>query len=259
MASGMVALMSIAVLNYGLATFWLWRSRVWQRKLKLMSATAISVHLLVVMLSLWVGHTFNMSLSVMQSLVMALVCLLVWVMALFRPVQPLNLVLYPLSAGSLFWLLCHPSVYPLESLDGVLLFHVFSAVLTCSVLLLSLIVSLLLACQDWLLRRKLVLGWHYLPMSLQALERLLFQVIGCGFILLTLVLCSSVVWYTKLLSLGVVMPKLLLTLLAWLVFVILLLGRWRYGWRGKRVCYATFFGVSMVLFVGMMSVLLEVL
>lgn len=259
MASGMVALISIAMLNYGLATFWLWRSRVWQHKLKLVSATAISVHLLMVVLSLWVGHTFNVSLSVMQSVVMALVCLLVWVIALFRPVQLLNLMLYPLSVGSLLWLLCRPSVYPLGSLDGVLLLHVFSAVLTCSVLLLSLIVSLLLACQDWLLRQKRILDWRYLPMSLQALERLLFQVIGCGFILLTLVLGSSVVWYTKLLSLGVVRPKLLLTLLAWIVFVILLLGRWRYGWRGKTVCYVTFFGVSMVLFVGVMSVLLEVL
>jgi ABC-type uncharacterized transport system permease subunit len=37
-----------------------------------------------------------------------------------------------------------------------------------------------------------------------------------------------------------------LSILAWLIFAVLLAGRWRYGWRGKRAVHWTLVGFAVL-------------
>lgn len=93
---------------------------------------------------------------------------------------------------------------------------------------------------------------------LLTLERLLFNLIGIGFVLLTLTLVSGVLFAEALF--GQPLPfnhKTVFSLTSWLVFAGLLIGRWFYGWRGHTAIRWTLAGFVFLLlaYVGVKFVL----
>ena len=88
------------------------------------------------------------------------------------------------------------------------------------------------------------------------METLLFQMIGAGFILLSVTLFSGFLFLQDLFAQHVA-HKTVLSLIAWCVFAMLLWGRWRFGWRGQTAIRWTlsgfvflvlaFFGSKLVL------------
>ncbi len=77
-------------------------------------------------------------------------------------------------------------------------------------------------------------GWLANMPDLMAMERIFFRIILCGFVCLTGVLIFGA-WVTSeywnvLFDFD---HKTLLTWLSWLIFAVLLVGRYRFGWRGK--------------------------
>ena len=110
--------------------------------------------------------------------------------------------------------------------------HIVISVLAYSLLAIAACQALLLAYQDRRLRRKQpgrVL--HVLP-PLQVQESLLFQLIGVGFFMLSLSLVSGVMFVEDIFAQHLA-HKTALSLVAWVVFGVLLWGRWRHGWRGR--------------------------
>ena len=66
------------------------------------------------------------------------------------------------------------------------------------------------------------------------LERYLFRLLGIAFALLTLTLASGFLFSEQLFGKAVTLThKNVFSLAGWLTFAILLVGRWRYGWRGR--------------------------
>ena len=84
----------------------------------------------------------------------------------------------------------------------------------------------------------------WLP-PLSRLERQLFQLIGVGFLLLTLTLLSGGLFISNWFAQHLV-HKTVLTIAAWLVFGTLLLGNWRFGWRGRQAGIATLVGMLLL-------------
>jgi ABC-type uncharacterized transport system permease subunit len=69
---------------------------------------------------------------------------------------------------------------------------------------------------------------------LLTLERYLFRLIAAGFVLLTVSLVSGVLFSEALFGKPMALThKIVLTVAGWIVFAVLLVGRWRYGWRGR--------------------------
>ena len=68
---------------------------------------------------------------------------------------------------------------------------------------------------------------------LTELESLLFRTIWVGFALLTATLVTGVLFVDDFFAQHL-MHKTVLSVLSWLAFGALLLGRWRHGWRGTR-------------------------
>jgi ABC-type uncharacterized transport system permease subunit len=93
---------------------------------------------------------------------------------------------------------------------------------------------------------------------LLSMERLLFQIIGAGFILLTLSLGSGILFteeiFHKALRLN---HKAVFGILSWITFAALLAGRLRYGWRGKIAIRWTLsgFGLLLLAYIGSKFVL----
>ena len=91
---------------------------------------------------------------------------------------------------------------------------------------------------------------HLSPMvrslpALDVLEDLLFKTIALGFLLLTVSLLSGVMFINDIFAQHLV-HKTILSLLTWLVFGVLLFGRWRYGWRGSLAVRLTLAGIVLL-------------
>ncbi len=86
---------------------------------------------------------------------------------------------------------------------------------------------------------------------LLTLERLMFRFIGAGFVLLTLTLLAGALFGETLY--GVTHTewrwdhKRVFTLLSWIVFAVLLLGRSLWGWRGRRAVRVLYVGAALLL------------
>ena len=83
---------------------------------------------------------------------------------------------------------------------------------------------------------------------LLTLERFLFQLVGAGFVLLTLTLVSGLVFSEQVFGRPVTFThKNVFSVLGWAAFAVLLIGRWRFGWRGRRALYWILAGTALLI------------
>ncbi len=85
-------------------------------------------------------------------------------------------------------------------------------------------------------------------LPLLTLERMTFLFVNAGFVLLTLTLLAGLIFGETLYG----QPwrwehKTIFSVLSWLAFAILLLGRARFGWRGRRAAQGVYIGASLLL------------
>jgi ABC-type uncharacterized transport system permease subunit len=166
---------------------------------------------------------------------------------LFRPVSGLGVIVFPLAAVMLAidtWLA--PPTAPLP-IEWQIKLHVTFALLGFGILSIAALLAILLALQERALRN------HHLDSGLiRALppltltESLMFRLIGAGFVLLTLTLLSGILFVDNLFEQHLV-QKTVLSIAAWIVFGILIYGRWRWGWRGRRAVRLTLAGMTILL------------
>ena len=83
---------------------------------------------------------------------------------------------------------------------------------------------------------------------LLALERILFRLIAAGFTFLTLTAVTGIFFSEQVFGKPLTLDhKTVFTLVSWLVFGVLLLGRWQRGWRGKTALRLTLGGFALLL------------
>jgi len=78
------------------------------------------------------------------------------------------------------------------------------------------------------------------------MESLLFQMLGTGIVFLTISLVSGFLFIEDLFAQHLV-HKTVLSILAWIIFTGLLIGRSRYGWRGQTAIQWTLIGFVLLL------------
>jgi ABC-type uncharacterized transport system permease subunit len=158
-----------------------------------------------------------------------------------------GLVALPIAAGVLLleWVLPQETI-PMHGLSSGVAVHLISSVLAFGVLSIAGVYALFAAIIDHFLRHhRLNPLVRSLP-ALEPLESLLFKLITTGFLLLTLSLFSGLLFINDIFTQHL-MHKTVLSLMAWLVFGLLLWGRWRYGWRGSVAVRMTLAGTALLL------------
>jgi ABC-type uncharacterized transport system permease subunit len=123
--------------------------------------------------------------------------------------------------------------------------HILLSMAAAALLFAAAVTALLLVFLERRLRsRRLVDLPTSLP-PLDVLERVMFRLIGAGFAFLTLALFTGFVFVTNLFT-QLLLQKTVLSLVAWLLFAVLLFGRVRFGWRGRSAVQWTLSGFAVL-------------
>lgn len=177
--------------------------------------------------SLRIGVTEAASLFAWQS------ALLLWLFSYREPIGINGVAIYPLAALFALWTALAPSpVSQVKVGEWQVSVHVLLSLLSAGLLTLAAAQAVALAVQDRLLHRHRVAPIGSRMPPLQTMERVLFQLIAVGFGLLSLTLLSGL-WFVHDWLAQHLAHKTVLSISAWLIFGVLLWGRWRYGWRGR--------------------------
>jgi ABC-type uncharacterized transport system permease subunit len=120
--------------------------------------------------------------------------------------------------------------------------------------------AMLLVFLDRRLRTRRIAHLPSVLPPLDALEKVMFRLIGAGFALLTLSLFTGFVFVTNLFTQHLI-HKTVLSLIAWTIFGVLLIGRIRFGWRGRAAVGWTLtgFGALALAYFGAKFVLEDLL
>ncbi|MCB1826890.1 MAG: cytochrome c biogenesis protein CcsA [Coxiellaceae bacterium] len=209
---------------------------------------AVCLHALLLHQWIDISSGQNLNFFNLLSLAVWLVAVLLLVMALFRSVEVLVLFLFPVSAISILLVLRFPEAEIIQTTSSPdALFHILLSVVTFCVLSVAGLLAILLAFQDSLLRRRQSSIFIEKLPPLETLEQLLFQVNGLGFILLSALITTSLYFYYDLLWVSAaLLQKTLLAATAWIIFAVLLWGRFVWGWRGRKAIYGTLIGVVLL-------------
>ena len=87
-------------------------------------------------------------------------------------------------------------------------------------------------------------------MPLLMIERLTYRFVGAGFLLLSATLLVGILFEKQLYGSDTPLKwdhKTAFSVLSWLTFAVLLLGRARFGWRGKRAVRVLYIGSALLL------------
>ena len=138
--------------------------------------------------------------------------------------------------------------------------HVLIALLSYGLLTVGAIVAVFALVQERRLQAARLSSMNQLFAPLETTEKLLFSVAAAGFAGLTLAIASGSTFVNDLMEQHLA-HKFGLSLLAWLVFGILLAGRFFRGWRGKRAVelYLGGFALLCLAYFGSRFILEEIL
>lgn len=123
--------------------------------------------------------------------------------------------------------------------------HILLATLAYALVTVAAALAIALSLLHRRLRRREPLGSLVILPSLEALEAAMFQAIGLGFALLSLALFSGFIFVQNLLAQHLI-HKTVLSLLTWVILAVLLLGHWRFGWRGRLATRWTIGGFMLL-------------
>ena len=167
------------------------------------------------------------------SLISGLIALLLLIASFSKPVENLGIVLLPLAAINIMLEISFPSSHIIEvSGPWQLQAHILISIVAYSLLTIAMVQAILLAIQDRHLRNRQPGGFIQALPPLKTMESLLFQMIGVGFVLLTIGLIIGALFIDDIFARHLA-HKTILSIIAWVLFAILLWGRIKFGWRGR--------------------------
>ena len=208
---------------------------------------AAALHTLYIGLLCQQNNGFSFGLSSVASLNILGVTLVLLLAALAKPVEKLGLLLFPFAAIILgFDVSLHGSLHLLPVHTGAMGVHILSSLLAFSLLTLAAMQAILLSIQNTQLKRHPPTRFIRLLPSLQTMETFLFQMICAGVFVLTIALTTGFLFLHDLFAQHLA-HKTILSMLAWAIFCAILIGRKRYGWRGRVAVSWTLAGFSLLL------------
>lgn len=183
-----------------------------------------------------------------MSLVSALIVLFTLTAAWRHPVEILAVVLLPIASVTIVLdSICTTTNLLAPNSSNALMFHILTSIIAYSILALAALQAILLSIQNRFLHAHQPGGFIRMMPPLRNMEVLLFEVIVFGFVALTISLGSGLIFLENMFAQQLA-HKTVLSILAWFVFLTLLIGHWKLGWRGRTAIRWTLGGfISLML------------
>jgi ABC-type uncharacterized transport system permease subunit len=213
---------------------------------------ALILHIVALHYPLMIGKALHLNLMTAGSYVMWLISLILFISTLKRKVEVLAIFILPFAILSLLaTMLFSPDINPIVNMKSGLGVHILFSLLAYSLLMLASFQALLLAYQNNQLHTHQHSPLMRALPSLEDMEHLLFRLIGVGVIMLSIGLLSGFYYLDNLFGARIA-HKTILSIIAWVIFSVLLFGRWKYGWRGRKAVRWTLAGfiILMLAFFG---------
>ncbi len=189
----------------------------------------------------------HLSFFKVSSLVCFTISLLILLSSVWRPLENLFVLLFPVAAVAEMAALVMPAgSAPRADFDSGLIAHVLLSILAYSVVTIACMQAILLAIQERALRHKRTIGVIQVLPPLETMETLMFQMVWVGLVLLTLGIASGFLFVEDIRNQHIA-HKMFFSILAWFVFTALLIGRHRLGWRGTTAIRWTLGGGILLL------------
>jgi len=238
-----------AAIYLGVATLYWRRARIASAWPQMAVTFALVLHGWLLHRSLFLAEGINLGLTNAASAILWLTVLIYWGTNLRHDLHRLQAFVLPPAALSLLLQWGFPETH-LLTYAGEPLFrlHLAIAFAAYSLFTFAALHAVLMAMAERSLHHKtpLIRLPDFPP--IMPMERLLFQIIGTGFVLLTLTLLSGIFFteqiFHKPLQLN---HKTVFSIAAWVIFGALLWGRMRHGWRGRTAIRWTLGGFVLLL------------
>ena len=240
----------IAILAYSVATGLQIRTAIQQNpRISMAWLAAACIALLAhgwVHLASWMVHgATNMHFFAALSLVGLGMTLVTLLFSFRRNLSTLSVIVFPIAALSLLGYATSDIQNAGPDMAPELQVHAWCALLAYATLAIAALLAIMLSIQERALRQRTFNTLTTILPPLTELETLLFRTIAVGFVLLTATLMTGFLFVDDLFAQHVV-HKTVLSILSWLVFGMLLFGRWRYGWRGKKAVRLTLIAMTLL-------------
>ena len=206
----------------------------------------VLTHLLYTVIVFQQNNGFNFSFFSTGSLIAMIVALLLLIAAINKPVEILGIAIFPTAAIMLaLELTLSHTTQLLSNYNWAMNTHILTSIIAFSLLNIAALQAILLAIQNQQLKSHPPKRFIQSLPPLQTMEYLLFQMLTTGIVFLTLSLASGLLFIEDLFAQHLV-HKTVLSILAWIIFTGLLIGRSRYGWRGQTAIRWTLIGFALL-------------
>ena len=195
--------------------------------------TAFMVHSHLLYQTTFSAQGLNLGVINAFSVLSWLIILMMILTAVKKPIENLGIVLFPLAALAVFLEFKWPSQHITSAGPWELQAHIMFSFLAYSLFTMAMVQAIILYIQDKHLRNHQPGGFIRSLPPLQSMEYLLFQIIMVGYLLLTISLLTGFVFLEDIFAQHLA-HKTVLSITAWVIFTVLLWGRFRHGWRGRK-------------------------
>jgi ABC-type uncharacterized transport system permease subunit len=193
---------------------------------------ALALHLIMVFFSINTAAGIDLSFFKVGSLIALPIVMLTIFSALKKPIENLFIGIFPISAIVILSAVLIPSTaQPHTNLAPLIATHIILSIMAYSVITIAAVHALLVLIQDKQLKTRKTNGIVRSLPALQTMDRVLFEIVWSGIILLTGALVTGCIYMFEH-NEEHLYHKITFSLISWIVFATLLVGRYIKGWRG---------------------------
>lgn len=240
----------IAIACYSTATFFQWKILQGERRQprninQRIGWAGFAAHTLAVYMVLHPPEGLHLGFFAMGSLVSWLVVAIVLLSSIRQAIENLFIGVLPIAIITALLAGFVPEASVAKSYDSGLIAHILLSVLAYSILTVAVLQAVLLSRQHSALKHHHTRGLVASLPPLQTMERLLFEMLWSGLILLTAALVTGFVFLDDLFAQHLV-HKTVLSIIAWLLYTTLICGRLFFGWRSHTATRWTIGGFILL-------------
>ncbi|HZR02966.1 MAG TPA: cytochrome c biogenesis protein CcsA [Burkholderiales bacterium] len=195
----------------------------------------LAVHTWLLYRTIFIGGNMYLGVGSSISAIIWLTVLIYWLGSFYYHLETLQVFILAASALLVLFPIALPAVRPLPH-TGLTAFrlHLLISLVAFSLFTIASLQALMMAVLERRLHTASLPKYLRSLPPLLTMEKLLFQIISAGFILLTLTVGSGMVFSEELFGRPLQFThKIVFGILAWIIFALLLIGRQVYGWRGR--------------------------